>query len=346
MAYHAEEQVKLVKERIWEQFVDGAHADDPLDEDAALALLTEYYAVPAHRDDKEIFYLGVLLFEMAFEREEKKRLYFARAKQVFEMYRAQTGETDWEVVEDRLEDVNDFLQTLNADDLAELFALAEQELSGGAGPGGEGGAARSYEPGDMVLIPAGDYLFGPGKMKRELPAYYIDVYPVTNDDYRRFIDATGYRPPKFWAEKRLNRGDAPVVGVSWSDAKRYAAWAGKDLPTWEQWEKAARGTDGRLFPWGDEGPDAAKANFARVDGSDSVAPVTQHDGNVSPFGVRGMAGNVWEWTNTQDIDEREMIVLCGGSWCDPEDFLRLDQHLFANPKDKMDIVGFRCAKPV
>jgi len=62
--------------------------------------------------------------------------------------------------------------------------------------------------------------------------------------------------------------------------------------------------------------------------------------------VRGMAGNVWEWTNTQDIDEREMIVLCGGSWCDPEDFLRLDQHLFANPKDKMDIVGFRCAKPV
>ncbi len=92
--------------------------------------------------------------------------------------------------------------------------------------------------------------------------------------------------------------------------------------------------------------DPTRAAYDRPDGTDAIAAVDAPSTNVSPFGLRGTVGNVWEWTNTYDINEKDMIVLCGGSWCDPADFLRLDRHLFAKPKDKFDIIGFRCCRPI
>jgi formylglycine-generating enzyme required for sulfatase activity len=339
------EAVKKINEFVWAKYVDNVHVDESFDEDAALAMLEEHYSDPEHRGAEQIVYLGILLFEHAFIHEEKQKLYFAKAKRIFEVYRDRTGETDWDVVEDRLEDINDFLGTLNPDELAELFAFVEQEL-----PTTEvredGTTVVEAGPKDMILIPAGTFLFGPGNVERDLPAYYVDTFPVTNREYKRFIEATSYRPPKFWSEKRLNNPDAPVVGVSWQDAKKYAAWAGKELLTWEQWEKAARGTDGRLYPWDGDTIDETLAHFGRADGTDAVKPIGEHEGNVSPWGVRDMVGNVWEWTRTYDVEEQDMVVLCGGSWVDPAEFLRLDQHLFANPKDKFDIIGFRCCRPV
>jgi formylglycine-generating enzyme required for sulfatase activity len=339
------ETIKKVNELIWAKYVDGTPLERPFIEDDALNLLEGFYRRPENREVNEIVYLGILLFEEAFQHEEKEKLYFAKAKRIFETYRTRTGEKDWDVVEDRLEDINDTLGTLNSDELADLFAIVEKDLPL-AEVKEDGTTVVTTGPLGMVLVPAGPFKFGPAKVERELPGFYIDTYPVTNREYKRFIEATSYRSPKFWLEKRLNNPDAPVVGVSWQDAKKYAGWAGKDLPTWEQWEKAARGTDGRIYPWGDDGMAPGKANFNRQDGTDAIAPVGGSDLNESPFGVRDVVGNVWEWTLTYDVEESDMIVLCGGSWCDPMEFLRLDTHLFANPKDKFDIIGFRCCRPV
>src|SRR5262249_24276545 len=90
-------------------------------------------------------------------------------------------------------------------------------------------------------------------------AYYIDKFEVTNRRYARFLADTGHRKPRYWSLKLYNEPDQPVVGVGWSDAEAYAKWAGKRLPTEEEWEKAARGTDGRIWPWGDE-PSGEKYN--------------------------------------------------------------------------------------
>ena len=167
---------------------------------------------------------------------------------------------------------------------------------------------------------------------------------MTNAEFRKFIEATGYRRPKFWTEGRLKEPAAPVVGVSWYDADKFATWAGKALPTAHQWEKAARGFEGRLFPWGNE-IEEGMANFGHVDGVDMVCPVEQFEENRSVFGARDLVGNVWEWTRDWDRIEIDMKVILGGSWADPPDFLRCDQHLYANPKDKFDNIGFRCARP-
>jgi formylglycine-generating enzyme required for sulfatase activity len=196
----------------------------------------------------------------------------------------------------------------------------------------------------MMLVPAGPFLSGPARSLRETGAFWMDTFPVTNEQFAAFCQGTGYRHPKFWAEGRMRTPRAPVVGVSWFDAYKYAAWAGKQLPTYEQWEKAARGKAGRIFPWGDQ-IDHNKAVYGQPEGSDAVAEVGTCPENASEYGLRDMVGNVWEWTDTWDRQDPEMKVLCGGSWVDPVEFLRLDVHLATNPKDKFDNIGFRCVKP-
>jgi len=163
---------------------------------------------------------------------------------------------------------------------------------------------RSLKDGaEMVLIPAGEFIMGSkdynnGKPQRRvyLDAYYIDVYPVTVAQYRRFCKETKREMPSSpswgWIDNH------PIVNVSWNDAKAYCDWAGKRLPTEAEWEKSARGTDGRKYPWENEW-DARKCRCSRNNWGDagSTSPVGSFPQGISPYGVYDMAGNVWEWCN-------------------------------------------------
>jgi formylglycine-generating enzyme required for sulfatase activity len=186
---------------------------------------------------------------------------------------------------------------------------------------------REFEPDGalMVLIPAGPFTMGmPAsaflaedheKPQRRvlLSAYWIDVYPVTNRRYRLFMDAGGYDQPQFWkpdgwqwkevqelrapAQWELagwDGPDQPVAGVSWYEADAYARWAGRRLPTDAEWEKAARGTDARRYPWGDDWPAHRHANFDSAVGR--TTPVGLYPEGASPYGCHDMAGNVNNWT--------------------------------------------------
>jgi eukaryotic-like serine/threonine-protein kinase len=153
-------------------------------------------------------------------------------------------------------------------------------------PAPELAARLSSTAGDMVLVREGVFLFGANKERVTLPAFYVDENEVTNGAYDRFCKETGHPLP---AGFDPGRQDYPVVNVSIEDAKAFAQWAGKRLPTSQEWEKAARGTDGRLYPWGNE-PDASKANI----GTGKVLPAVAMRESASPCGALQMAGNVFE----------------------------------------------------
>jgi formylglycine-generating enzyme required for sulfatase activity len=177
----------------------------------------------------------------------------------------------------------------------------------------------------MVLVPAGPFVMGlpDGDLLAEehekprrvvdLPAFWIDVFPVTNARFALFLGAGGYDDPAWWApdgwawkcrgqiRQPLQWGQAgwdgsqqPAAGVSWYEADAYARWAGRRLPTDAEWEKAARGADGRRYPWGDDWPSAGRANFAKAVGR--TTPVGLYPDGVSPYGCHDMAGNVNNWT--------------------------------------------------
>ena len=143
--------------------------------------------------------------------------------------------------------------------------------------------------GRLLLVAAGAFQFGDGAVQEEtLPAFYIDETEVPNAAYHRFCDATGHAPPQ--NPNYETHPDYPVSGVSYDDAAAYAAWAGERLPTEQEWEKAARGTDGRPYPWGAE----AWANDVPA----GLRPVMSNPMRRSPYGAYNMAGNVWEWTSS------------------------------------------------
>ena len=158
--------------------------------------------------------------------------------------------------------------------------------------------------GTMVLVPAGTFVFGENapdsphpRQTVTLPAFYIDQTEVSNAEYLRFIQATG-RPFSAQAFASEHPRD-PATNVSYQDAAAYAAWAGKRLPTDQEWEKAARGTDGRPYPWGS---DPWNDNVPT-----ELQPVDSFPDRKSPFGALNMAGNAWEWTATAyHPDEREL----------------------------------------
>jgi len=210
-------------------------------------------------------------------------------------------------------------------------------------------ALRSNPPLDMVLIPAGDFLMGDEKQSVHVDAFYIDQVPVTNAEYAKFVEATGHPPPPNWEERggtyRPDRANHPVVFVNWFDAQDYAAWAGKRLLTEAEWEKAARGTDGRVYPWGDWF-DKVMCNASEA-GIGGTTPV----GKYSPFGdspykVCDMAGNVWEWTATDWAPGSSSKVQRGGSFANRGSYARCAYRYLGVPEPRNPNVGFRCGMSV
>lgn len=191
---------------------------------------------------------------------------------------------------------------------------------------------------EMVLIPGGKFIFGKDGAKKEisLPAFMIDKYEVTNKQYARFNLDHKYDS---WLE------NLPVVMVSQKDAVSHCEALDKRLPTEEEWEKAARGTDDRIYPWGNKfDTEAAVTNETDFEGHPpQPLEVGTHEKGKSPYGVMDMSGNVWEWTASYDV---RYSILKGGSFFEDRDFATITSKLRSIPDDSKDYVGFRCAKDV
>jgi formylglycine-generating enzyme required for sulfatase activity len=217
--------------------------------------------------------------------------------------------------------------------------------------------------GPWVEVPGGLFSAGADQASIDQPVFRIHRTEVTNGDYQRYLDECpvgsqcGPRDlPSYWddADYLESRGEHPVVFVSWGDASAYCRWAGGRLPTAAEWEKAARGTDGRAFPTGAAlDPDAVNILGAERHDEKLRAPKQiatwgvdepRYARDVSPYGVLGMAGNVSEWTATAAEEEPDLRLAAGGSW-DSWDLsdARVYHRLPKNPGDRSSSLGFRCA---
>jgi len=198
-----------------------------------------------------------------------------------------------------------------------------------------------------------------GRRSILLPDFYMDRFPVTNAEYKTFIDRTGYATPQFvndpafgrynWRGREFPecRGRHPVVLITRDDAQAYAEWAKKELPSEHHWEKAARGTEGREYPWGDEF-DAGRCNTPES-GVGETTPVGLYPSGASPYGCCDMTGNVWEWTTSHlDVGDATTAVTKGGSWSDYECQTGAKDgrcaHRGGSPPELRTInrIGFRC----
>jgi hypothetical protein len=224
----------------------------------------------------------------------------------------------------------------------------------GAGPGDRGAAppwrARNQvtHPIDgklMTVVEASVYLSGLSNEPVFLPDFWMDVCPTTNADYLRFVRATGHRSPKHWSndsEPSEELLDHPVVFVTWHDAAAYASWTAKSLPTSQQWEKAARGTRGDVYPWGSQ-LTPAKCNV-RKSAAGHTTPVDRYHSGVSSYGIYDMCGNVWEWLSTESQPGRHELK--GSAFTSP--FRRATPSAFNDAAADMldDDTGFRCVSPL
>ncbi len=204
---------------------------------------------------------------------------------------------------------------------------------------------------DMVLIPSGEFIMGSNEGAVDegperniyLQSFFIDKYAVTNEQYKNYIEETKHPLPKGWAFTGYdsNFRDHPVVFVNYSDAEAYCTRQGKRLLNEEEWEKAARGTDGRKYPWGDHFDETnANTSLGEIVGT---VPVTSYESGKSPYGLLNMAGNVWEWTSTAGQNEGTKITR-GGSWGLSHRFSRTFSRAGYNAKAELNNIGFRCAK--
>jgi len=196
-----------------------------------------------------------------------------------------------------------------------------------------------------------------------LDPYYVSQYPVTVAQYDRYLQETGAVPPQCWDDPRFTGPNQPVIGVAHWDAQAYADWAGLRLPTEAEWEFAARGPDNLRWPWGNEwDPDRANT---RESGVGHPTPVDRYTnaGNVSPFGVCDMVGNVWEWCQDRYSDDfyafspqanpictKPVVhydahnVLRGGSWYSIAERARCAARYDRFPQMQRRHIGFRCAR--
>jgi formylglycine-generating enzyme required for sulfatase activity len=212
-------------------------------------------------------------------------------------------------------------------------------------------------------VPAGPFLMGSDPRRDsqahdkelpqhtvQLPAYHIGTFPLTVVEYACFVETTQHREPVAWQIQLTERPDHPVVNISQDEANEYASWLTQmtkerwRLPTEEEWEKAARGADGRIYPWGDQW-DKTMANTNDA-GPGMTTPVGSYPRGASPYGVQDMAGNVMEWTSTHYMSyhyhpdtrhdhELLSLVIRGGSWHnDPQSARVACRHIIDNPLDK------------
>ncbi len=252
---------------------------------------------------------------------------------------------------------------------ASLQSTASSSPRQSSGSKTSGQATKGSSPvSDMVLIPAGTFLMGSEDGDQDenpphrvsLQAFYLDKYEVTNAQYKAFLQSNGHPPPRYWNDNRFNQPDAPVVGVTWYDARDYCRWKGKRLPTEAEWERAARGPQGYLWPWGNEYKEGYANVEGTADGYKYTAPVGRFEQGKTAEGVYDMAGNVWEWiadwynnttyssrstpANPTGPENGTLKVLRGGSWIFAPELTRATNRN-ANPPDNAYVsIGFRCAK--
>ena len=240
---------------------------------------------------------------------------------------------------------------------------------------------QSFSCYDMVLVPEGLFWMGSNEGEEDeipvhnvwLDAYWIDRCLVTNTQYNEFVKVTGHRKPAYWDDQKCNLPDQQVVGVDWYDAVAYCEWRSEKegfkfrLPTEAEWEKSSRGNDARIYPWGNQAPDAKRAN---VELTERVPEVGKYKAGVSPYGCYDMVGSVWQWCldwydkdyykksplrNPQgpDIRGKRGRIVRGGNWvflgcCSGSVAyaLRASRREAFHEKTTKKSIGFRCVRKI
>jgi formylglycine-generating enzyme required for sulfatase activity len=242
--------------------------------------------------------------------------------------------------------------------------------------GKDGAPMRVVPAGPFPMgVPSGDRDGGRDEYPRHevfVDTFVIDKFEVTNGLYLEFVKSTGHRVPQnpknpsrtLWQGNSITESVAerPVINVDWFDADAYCKWADKRLPTEAEWEKAAKGTSDRRFPWGNVEPTAKHLNYnQRWIGEKTLMPVGSYDAGMSPYGVYDMAGNVWEWVNDwydaqyyeqspnknpQGPDRGSKKVIRGAGWQNETPTVRIFTRVDSDPSVRNESTGFRCAADV
>ena len=200
----------------------------------------------------------------------------------------------------------------------------------------------------MILVPTGEFPYGDNNQCLSLHGFYMDKYEVTTARYAQFLQASGREVPSALNEILVNDGKRPMNGVNWYEAGAYCRYYGKRLPTEQEWEKAARGTDGRIYPWGNEEPTKRHANFGKCCDwkgySGTFTVVGSLEAGASRYGIYDMAGNVGHWTSS-DYDSNKKVIR-GESWASDANHLRSTSRSWngASLRDGYSTVGFRCVQ--
>ncbi len=249
---------------------------------------------------------------------------------------------------------------------APVVSAAESEAPGREIVHQQDGSVLVYVPGgefrsgtDEDLEEIAELFQGKPEHRVILSPYWIGKYPVTNAQYGRFLEQTpDQRKPEYWDNKQFNQPEQPVVGVNWGDAVSYCAWAGLELPSEAQWEAAARGPDGRSYPWGEAAPSRELANYSGGEGQ--TTPVGAYPKGAGPYGTLDQAGNVWEWCADawhehayRDRDgQRDPVaegdagvrVVRGGSWAYPSGDLHAAIRGWYRAESRYQVQGFRVCR--